>query len=67
MQKEMSECLFGWLLMVDLGHLTLFPHIVASRPQAVIKGEKNHSVEWLVNALLSLISSSTHSKMLPLG
>jgi hypothetical protein len=26
--------------MVDLGHLTQFPHIVASRPQAVIKVEK---------------------------
>jgi hypothetical protein len=26
--------------MVDLGHLTLFPHIVASRPEAVIQGEK---------------------------
>ena len=26
--------------MVDLGHLTQFPHTVTSRPQAVIKGEK---------------------------
>ena len=36
--------------MVNLGHLTQFPHIVASRPQEVIKVEKNHSVEWLVDA-----------------